>query len=91
MNCRNSCLGCKKAIVINRKKILVFSALQVVCYRATSHTFKPKLEKIKKIPIFQEMELSNPKNKQFLIFPEMELSSLIFFFYFRKELSDLEK
>ena len=45
MNCRNSCLGCKKAIVINRKKILVFSALQVVCYRATSHTFKPKLEK----------------------------------------------
>ena len=37
------------------------------------------------------MELSNPKIKKFLIFPEMELSSLIFFFYFRKELSDLEK
>ena len=36
--------------------------------------------------IFQEMELSSSKIKNFFIFPGMELSSLIFFLYFRKEL-----
>ena len=36
------------------------------------------------------MELSISKIKKFLIFPEMELSSFIFFFYFRKELPSLK-
>ena len=58
--------------------------------------FKPKLEKIKqidleKILIFQEIELSSSKIKKYPIFPEIELSNLIFFLYFRKELSELEK
>ena len=37
------------------------------------------------------MELSSSKIKKFLIFPEMQLSSFIFFSYFRKELSKFEK
>ena len=37
------------------------------------------------------MELSSSKIKKCLIFPEMELSSLIFFLYFRQKLSELEK
>ena len=37
------------------------------------------------------MELSSSKIKKFLIFPEMELSSLVLFSYFRKEISELEK
>ena len=36
------------------------------------------------------MELSSSKIKENLIFLEMELSSLIFFLYFRMELSELE-
>ena len=36
------------------------------------------------------MELSSSKIKENLIFLEMELSSLIFFSYFRMELSELE-
>ena len=37
------------------------------------------------------MELSGSMIKKFLIFPEMELSSLIFFLYFKVELSKPEK
>ena len=37
------------------------------------------------------MEVYSSKIKKFLIFPEIELSSLIIFLYFRKELSELEK
>ena len=40
---------------------------------------------------FQEMKLPSSNIKKFLIFPEMELPSLISFLYFRKELSKLEK
>ena len=58
-------------------------------------TFKNKLEKTKKFYpqktlAFQEMEVSSFKIKKFLIFLEMELSGLIFFFYFRRELSKLK-
>ena len=45
--------------------------------------------KIKKILIFQEIELSSSNTKTFLIFLEMKLSSLIFFLYFKKEISEL--
>ena len=41
--------------------------------------------------MFQDMELSNSKIKKNSYIPEMELSSLIFFLYFGKELSELEK
>lgn len=81
---------------------------QVVDYRTPWHTFKPKLEKTKKIHpqkfIYQEMELRSSKIENFLKFQEMELSCfkikkfqqmevscLIFFLYFRKELSELKK
>ena len=37
------------------------------------------------------MEVSSSKIKKCLIFPEMELSRLIFFLCFRKELSELKK
>ena len=37
------------------------------------------------------MELSSSKIKKFPIIPEMELSSLIFSLYFRKEISELQK
>ena len=40
--------------------------------------------------MFQEMEPTSSKIMKFLIFPEMELSSLIFL-YFRRELSQLVK
>ena len=40
---------------------------------------------------FQEIKLPSSDIKKFLIFPEMELPSLISFLYFRKELSKLEK
>ena len=40
---------------------------------------------------FQEMKLPSSNITKFLIFPEMELPSLISFLYFRKELSKLEK
>ena len=36
------------------------------------------------------MKLSSFKTKNRLIFPEMELSSLTFFLYFRRELSELK-
>ena len=41
--------------------------------------------------MFQEMEPTSSKIMKFLIFPEMELSRLIFFLYFRRELSQLVK
>ena len=37
------------------------------------------------------MELSSSKIKIFIIFPEMELSSIIFFLYFKTKFSELEK
>ena len=37
------------------------------------------------------MELSSSNIKKFFAFPEMELSSFIFFLYLRKELSEVEK
>ena len=40
---------------------------------------------------FQEMELSTSKIKKFLIFSGMELSSFIFYLYFRREHSELAK
>ena len=40
--------------------------------------------------MFQEMEPASSKIMKFLIFPEMELFSLIFL-YFRRELSQLVK
>ena len=45
--------------------------------------------KIKKTLIFQEIGLSSSNTKTFLIFLEMKLSSLIFFLYFKKEISEL--
>ena len=46
--------------------------------------------KIKKIIIFQEIELSSSKIKK-VIFLEMVLFSLMFFLYFRKKISKLDK
>ena len=40
---------------------------------------------------FQDMELSTSKIKKFLIFSGMEISSFIFYLYFRRELSELAK
>ena len=37
------------------------------------------------------MELSSSNIKKILILPEMDLSSLIFVLYFRRELSEIEK
>ena len=47
--------------------------------------------KIEKFLMFQEMELFISKINKFLIFPKLELFSLIFFLYFRRELSNLKK
>ena len=68
----------------------------VVIYAATSHTAKLKFKEIKKeiskkFFILQKIKLSSSKSKKTLICPEIELSSLIFSLYFRKELSKLAK
>ena len=66
-------------------------------YRATWVTFKPELGKKKKNPprknflYFRKWNVLASRLKKFLTFPEMERSSLIFFLYFRKELSEFRK
>ena len=40
---------------------------------------------------YKEMELPMSKIKNFHVFPEMELSTLTFFLYFRMEISEADK
>ena len=58
--------------------------------RATSKKEKKKSAP-KRFIIFLGMELSSSKIKKFLIFPEMKISTLIFFLDFRRELFKLEE